>query len=100
MAKNHTPLIEAIPGDNRSSLVTFVWQAKEATRNVLIFGGFTLSDLAANQMIRLGATDLWYKTYRLRNDARFIMSSLPTTRCNRRTSSTPRTQWARGSVSR
>ncbi len=77
MAKNHTPLIEAIPGDNRSSLVTFVWQAKEATRNVVIFGGFTLSDLAANQMTRLGTTDLWYKTYRFRNDARFMYELSP-----------------------
>src|SRR5258708_1784224 len=60
VAKTPTPLIEAIPGDDRSSLVTFVWQAKDDTRNVVLFGGVAGIDLAANQMTRLGSTDLWY----------------------------------------
>jgi hypothetical protein len=71
IARNHAPLVEANPADDRSSLVTFVWQAKAETRNVVVIGGVAGIDIAANQMIRLGTTDLWYKTYTVRNDARF-----------------------------
>jgi hypothetical protein len=54
IARNHAPLVEPNPADDRSSLLTFVWQAKEPTRNVIVVGGVTGIDLAANQMTRLG----------------------------------------------
>jgi enterochelin esterase-like enzyme len=77
VAKMHTPLIEPIAGDDYSSLVTFVWQAKDDTRNVVLFGGVAGIDLAANQLTRLGVTDVWYKTYKVRNDARFTYQFSP-----------------------
>jgi hypothetical protein len=41
IAENHAPLIEPDPADGRSSLVTFVWRAKEETRNVVVYSGFS-----------------------------------------------------------
>jgi hypothetical protein len=77
IARNHAPLVEANPTDNRNSLVTFVWQAKAETRNVVVIGGIAGIDVAANQLIRLGTTDVWYKTYTVRNDARFTYQFSP-----------------------
>ena len=52
-----TPIIEAIQGDERNTLVTFVWRAKEQTNNVVVFGCGG-GDLSRNQMSRLPNTDL------------------------------------------
>lgn len=70
------PLVERIAGSDRDAYVTFVWRDPGDTRNVVIrFNGtpsfanpayFRLS-----QMARLDGTDLWYRTYRFRDDARF-----------------------------
>ncbi len=60
-----------IPADHASSLVTFVWRAKENTRSMAVVDCVAGFDSAATQMSRLGSTDLWYKTYAVRNDARF-----------------------------
>jgi enterochelin esterase-like enzyme len=74
IARNHAPLVEPNPADDRSSLV---WQAKAETRNVIVVGGVAGIDVAANQMTHLGATDVWYKTYIVRNDARFTYQFSP-----------------------
>ncbi|MEK6322427.1 MAG: enterochelin esterase [Acidobacteriota bacterium] len=71
VASQGTPLVEPIQGDDRNVLVTFLWRAKEETKNVLVWPGLSGSDLAKNQMRRLMDTDLWHKTYRLPSDARF-----------------------------
>lgn len=66
------PLIETIEGDDRNLLVTFLWRAGRETTNVVVFselGG--LENISRNMMTRLGDSDLWYKSYRVRNDARF-----------------------------
>src|SRR5438105_4725576 len=39
IARSHAPLVEANPAADRSSLVTFVWQAKAETRNVVVIDG-------------------------------------------------------------
>jgi len=65
------PLVEPIIGDDRHVLLTFLWRAKEETRNVLVAGGVAGYDFSENQMSRLLDTDLWYRTYQVRNDARF-----------------------------
>jgi len=70
------PLVESLPGDERHRLVTFLWQGQEDTRHVLIVGGvvpsWAYSKDSAEQklMARLPGTDVWYKTYRARSDAR------------------------------
>jgi enterochelin esterase family protein len=77
ITKQGTPLVESIPGDDRYVLLTFLWRAKEETRNVVVFGGIAGFEFAENQMARLLDTDLWYRTYRVRNDARFGYSLSP-----------------------
>jgi enterochelin esterase family protein len=77
MRKNGTPLIEAIPGDDRHSLVTFLWPGAAGTRNVAIVNGINGAEPAKNQVIHLAGTDVWYRTYEIRNDARFTYAFSP-----------------------
>ena len=62
--------IEAIPGDPRNFFVTFLWQGDAQTRNVVIFDGVAGFE-AKDRMVRLQETNVWYKTYKVRGDARF-----------------------------
>lgn len=70
------PLVERIPGQHRYLHVTFVWRGSAETRNVLLVSE-ALNRLANAEHVsgatlaRLDTTDLWYRTFRLRNDARF-----------------------------
>jgi enterochelin esterase family protein len=66
-----TPLVEPVPPDERNVMVTFLWRAREETRNVVVFASLNRGNIAKNQMRRLLDTDLWYKTYQLPGDARF-----------------------------
>ncbi len=75
VAKRGTPLIETFEGDDDHSLVTFLWRAKEEVENVVVIG--RLGDWPDNQMARLFETDMWYKTYRLRNDIRTTYQLAP-----------------------
>lgn len=70
-----TPLIEAIEGNNDHSLVTLLWRAEGEIENVVVIG--RLMDWPNNQMTRLLDTDLWYKTYRVRNDVRTTYQLAP-----------------------
>ena len=64
------PLVEPIQGDAQNILVTFLWRSKDEARIVLMseFGHNVRSRL----LTRLLDTDIWYKTYRMRNDGRFL----------------------------
>jgi enterochelin esterase family protein len=64
-------LIEPIVDNDGYRLVTFLWRAKEEVKSVAIVGGVAGDGPDKNQMARLRDTDLWFKTYRVRNDARF-----------------------------
>ena len=77
VTKQGAPLVEPIEGDDRQVLLTFLWRAKEETRNVVVVGGVAGHDFSKNQMTRLLETDLWYRTYRVRNDARFTYNLSP-----------------------
>jgi len=70
------PLIEPAPGANGFSLVTFLWQGNSHTRNVVLFDGVAGFD-AKDQMLHLSGSNLWYKTYRVRNDAQFSYNISP-----------------------
>jgi len=77
-----TPLVEPVPADPNNSLVTFLWRATPETRNVSVILGSVdqLSSpayLAQAPMSNLPGTDLWYRTYRFRNDARYTYSLSP-----------------------
>jgi len=64
------PLIESVADEPHYSYVTFLWHGDASTRNVVIFDGVAGYD-AKDRMVRLADTDVWYKTYKVRNDARF-----------------------------
>jgi enterochelin esterase-like enzyme len=69
--KQGAPLIEPIADNDGYRLVTFLWRTKEEIKSVAIIGGVAGEGPERNQMARLRGTDLWFKTYRVRNDARF-----------------------------
>ena len=71
IGKQGAPLIEPIFGDEHYSLITFIWRAREETKNVGVFSGIAGIALEQNRMTRLRSTDLWFRSYRVRNDARF-----------------------------
>ena len=71
VSKQGSPLLEPVEGDDNHLLVTFLYRAKEETKNVVVIGGPGGTDVGNNQMTHMPDTDLWYKTYRVRSDARF-----------------------------
>ena len=79
ITRDGAPLIEPIPGDPGYSLLTFVWRGSTDVRNIVLFSGltnnlssFTREDLDRHQLRRLKDTDLWYHSYRVPSDARFM----------------------------
>jgi enterochelin esterase-like enzyme len=76
-----SPLIEALPGDNRYVLVTFLWRADRNTQNVQMRGG--LPSERPKPFSRLSRTDVWYWTERLPKDARFAYSLWVTQKIHR-----------------
>jgi enterochelin esterase family protein len=73
ISEHGAPLIEAIEGDDKHALVTFLWREKGDTHNVVIWGGPAgLDHPEDHQMTRLLDTDLWYKMYRLQMDLRGV----------------------------
>lgn len=76
MQRQGTPLIEPIHTDTDHYLVTFLWRAQSHVRNVLLVSGlsnlsYSRTILPENLLSRLPGTDVWYRTYRVRSDARF-----------------------------
>jgi enterochelin esterase family protein len=65
-----TPLIDPIPGDDGSVLVTFVWRETQETRNVVVICQLNDLDADGNQMDHLAGTDIWFKSYRVPADVR------------------------------
>ena len=74
--RHGTPLVEEIPGEENFSFLTFLWHGNGQTRNVVIFDGVAGFD-AKDRMLHIEGTDVWYKTYRVRNDARFAYNLSP-----------------------
>ena len=66
------PLVESIRDDPAHSWVTFLWRADTDIDNVVVLSQLDGSffDVADRIMTRIPRTDLWYKTYRVRNDVR------------------------------
>jgi len=75
VAKFGTPLVESIDGDPEHVLVTFLYPGDDNVHNVVIFIDRGLwGDIPSNRMERLLETDIWFRTYRFRQDARFTYS--------------------------
>ncbi len=64
------PLVEPLKGDDRNLLVTFLRRDGAAERFVAVFPFARVNPLP-HLFARLEGTDLWYRSYRLRRDARF-----------------------------
>jgi enterochelin esterase-like enzyme len=69
VSQQGTPLIEPIPGDGENSLVTFIWRAEHNNQEVAVVSALPGRD-SSEAMTHLPGTDLWYKTYKVRNDTR------------------------------
>ncbi|MEM7130118.1 MAG: alpha/beta hydrolase-fold protein [Chloroflexota bacterium] len=80
-----TPLIEALDSDDDQCLVTFLWHSEEQDGYVLVMGGlnpYRYRDgkwsIEEGLMDRLGQTNLFFKSYRVRKDARLTYRFWPT----------------------
>lgn len=69
--ENHTPIIEEIEGDSDNVLITFLYKGDKDVENVVVLDGCVGLDYEKNIMDRLLDTDIWYKTFKVRNDLRF-----------------------------
>jgi enterochelin esterase-like enzyme len=78
MKARHTPLVERLSGEKDHLLVTFLYRAERPLKGVVLISQLTSSrDPAAIVLARLPGTDVWYKTYLLRNDMRLSYSFVP-----------------------
>ncbi|HTQ40027.1 MAG TPA: alpha/beta hydrolase-fold protein [Pirellulales bacterium] len=67
------PLIEPIPDDPHDSWVTFVWRGNDKTHRVGLSGGLPTGE-KDKPLAHLDGSDIWYRTERIPNDARFAYS--------------------------
>lgn len=71
-----TPLIEPIPNDDDYTFVTFLWRADESVEHVVFYSellrGMWWNKWADALLIRLLQTNLFYRTYKVRTDFRFV----------------------------
>jgi enterochelin esterase family protein len=70
LANNHSPIIESDLADSNYCLVTLVWRGNSDTKNVVVVSPLALVDFSDAIMRRVADTDVWFKTYRMRRDAR------------------------------
>lgn len=68
-----TPLIEPIEGDAENVLATFLYRGGDDITNVVVFVNRGLwGEPADNAMERIEATDVRFRTFKLRRDARLV----------------------------
>ena len=78
MTVRHAPIIEPVPGDATHSLVTFIYRGSADTKLVVLDCQMIIGrDPSINRLTRLGASDVWFKTYSVRNDMRLGYSFIP-----------------------
>jgi len=67
-----TPLVEPIRGNSTDVLITFLWRGDSATKNVALVNTAIASYQPSEALLtRIDGTDVWYRSYPARNDARF-----------------------------
>ena len=75
IAQEGTPLIEPAEEGKGEVLVTFLWRGGDETKSVVAVTStvdlMTEEGIAAARMSRLPGTDVWYRSRRMRSDARF-----------------------------
>jgi enterochelin esterase-like enzyme len=70
VTREGAPLVEPIKGDDRNLLVTFLWRDAAEQKFVAVFPFARVNPLP-HLLARMEGSDLWYKSYVLRRDARF-----------------------------
>lgn len=71
LAREGTPLLEELEGDREHLLLTLVWRADGAVRNVVVVPGLeSIWQPERNRMERMRGTNLWHRTWRVRRDLR------------------------------
>jgi enterochelin esterase-like enzyme len=71
ISKSGAPLIEPIDGNPTFMLATFLYRGEERTKNVVVlWTGDLEPNFKKHCMQRLGETDLWYLSYRVRKNTR------------------------------
>ena len=71
-ANGGAPLIESPAALAPDCLTTFLWRGGAATGNVLVRAEAMPGAPAEHVFQHLAGTDIWFRTYRFRNDARFM----------------------------
>ncbi len=71
VAAEGTPLIERVPDDPKSYWVTFLWRDTGTTVSVSVVGGPAGWTYSRCRMTHLPGTDVWFKSFRVRGNARF-----------------------------
>ena len=70
--KTGAPIVERIPGNDKSLLVTFLWRGDEGTRNVLLVRGkFTWMQPDNHLFSHIEGSRVWFRTLKLRRGSRF-----------------------------
>lgn len=72
--KKGSPIIEEISPDNGKVLVTFLYKGNEDTKNIVVWSPFSRYNYKINQMECIANTNIWFKTYEIRKDIRFLYS--------------------------
>src|SRR5262249_10597011 len=67
--------VEPLSGSTQHLLVTFLWKPAFETYSVALV--WSPVRLAAAQFTRLGSSNVWYKTVRVRKDARIVYRIAP-----------------------
>ena len=70
LAREHTPIVEAVPGDSARVRITLVWRATPGTISVDGFG---------SPMSPIPGTDVWYQTFSMPADHRVSYRFTPKT---------------------
>ena len=72
------PIVEQSTVLASDNLVTFLWRGTEATRNILVLWyPYSMAKTADYSMVRLGNTDIWFRTVSIRHGARFVYQLSP-----------------------
>ncbi len=81
IAQEGTPLIEPIPSVPEHLLATFLWHAHEPIDHVVLISplgnGWWWKHFTESTLLRLRHTNLYYRTYQIRSDARFLYQLSP-----------------------
>lgn len=68
--KEGTPLIESIKDDDNNSLLTYIYKGDENTKNVVVMHPTCWKNYKDNILVNIPSTNVWYKSYVIRNDVR------------------------------